>query len=373
MSVLDYTCFYMGHGAMHYIKVINSMGYVEKKILIDAGSNRDHFECAKENSDTVLQDILNSTANQCIFCLTHPHDDHYSYFIDIINTMGSQGKINVLDMFYIGGCSSTEYQIAVTRKDSPYASIMRGIQSLFIALLNNKIPTKQIFFLPKVESRPLWQGTEGVVLYYLFGNLFDISWDTANDNSANFAVINQSTNNVVWVTGDSTGSTFNNLCYQDKTLSMIQYLLHGKKVYMTVPHHGSYDTLKEWSFGICEFRDGDYQAPARLQSLLVYLDVVNYALILSADYLDSYKHPDGLALGIYSYLCAKAEYNDSWPVYRESNRSIITTLGGKELYGEEISDGVWFWQNLPNEIYSTVIRSKCNPNLGEFTNINLQL
>lgn len=371
MSDLDYTCYYMGHGAMHYIKVINSMGYVEKKILIDAGSNRDHFKCTKENSDTVLQDILDSTANQCIFCLTHPHDDHYSYFIDIINRMGSQDKINVLDMFYIGGCSSTEYQSAVTNKDSPHASIITGIQSLFIALLKNQIPTEKIFLFQKVESRPLWQGTEGVVLYYLFGNLFDIRGETANDNSANYAVINEFTDTALWVTGDATGSTFHNLCRQAETLSMIHYLLQKKKVYMTVPHHGSYDTLNEHSFGICEFRDGDYQAPARLQSLLDFLDVVNYALILSADYLDSFKHPDGLALGIYSYLCAEAEYNDGWPVYR--NRSIITTLGGKELYGEEISNGEWFWQNLPNEIYSTVIRSECNPNLGEFTNINLQL
>lgn len=381
MSVLDYTCYYVGHGAMHYIKVMDDKKtVVKKKILIDAGSNRDVFSKANANANIVKQDILNSKAKQCIFCLTHPHDDHYSYFIDIINAMVGQGKKNVLDMFCIGGCRQDEYQETVTefKNSPPHTAFLSGIQSLFVAL--SKFPQDRIVFLPKVFSDPLWQDTEGVSLYYLFGNLFDLDSDNANDNSANYAVINESTDKALWVTGDITGASFNYITADTEynIFSIVSELLTDKNVYMTVPHHGSYESLYSHGFGSCSYDSKTklYSTPQKWTQLYDALGIKDHALIVSADFQDTYRHPDGLALGIYSYRGAYAKNTDSWMVYKDSIHGKISTLrhgsyGEVALYGKH-EVGSWWYQNIPKEIHSTILARTAYYMLGT-NDIKLEL
>ena len=98
MSSVEYTSYYVGHGAMHYVRVINS-GRTVIKILIDAGSNQDDspiisfqpfMKAADKSFDEVMTDILDSGDNECIFCLTHLHADHYTYFVKILKTLYGQ-------------------------------------------------------------------------------------------------------------------------------------------------------------------------------------------------------------------------------------------------------------------------------------------
>lgn len=357
MDELDYTCFYMGHGAMHYIQVIDSDYNVKKRILVDAGSKYYCFDEAIDfNWDYIKKEISKSEENQWILCLTHPHSDHYSFFIKFFNELTEMGKTDVLEKFWIGGISQEMCDIYA--QEGPLSNnneIIKGLKDLYPIITSKTFNVELLPFPCKIPKR-LWNDGN-VSLYCLFANLFSNDVGNVNDNSANYAVINDDKGNAIWVTGDTTGTTFNNLSTKCETKSMIKYLLQGKKVYMTAPHHGSYDTLAQHGFGDCKFENGDYQVSGRLPLLLNNLGVTNYALIVSADYQDQYNHPDGLALGIYSCLCANAENDYSWPVYREPEHSNIAILSGKKLYGEEISNNVWFWQNLPNEISSTVVYS----------------
>ena len=352
MSYVEGGSYHVGHGAMHYLKVKNDEGEVEKKILIDAGSNQDDG-INMFSPQTVFDDIYNSKQEQCIFCLTHLHADHYAYFNIIIKKLFKRNRLCVVDRFYVGSVKS-QAAIFEMINNNPGASehdeFLCGIDLLneLITILDTKV-----VFMDTVSTipKPEWVSEDGdVELHVLFNCLFndDVHW--LNANSANYLLRKKTNKRAFWVTGDITGRTFDHLWRDGELQSKISYLVEGYNVTLTVPHHGSLHTMLESDF----IKKGNSN-PHKWFLLCFMLGLRNYSLILNSCFGDRYGHPSGIALGIYSQCCAYRFRSDSWMVYKYADDDMDAYKQVRQWFGKKYLDieGLYL-QTLQRNLISTI-------------------
>ena len=328
MGAVYYKSYHVGHGAMHYFKICDAYGRIEKKILIDAGSNKvDAVESVEKSKKEVIDDIfVSGTENQCIFCLTHIHDDHYSFFSSFINELDANNHLDYVEKFYIGSCDQETLQDLIKNppKKRKHAEFVKGM-GLFDQSLR-KLGCRVQFLINSNSGAEslLWKDEDGIELHVLFNCLYSgavhEAGETLNDNSANFLLKNTKSKEVFWVTGDATGNTFNYLLRDGFSQSRISTLIHECKVNITVPHHGSMKSLVKGGFVV----KGNWTTIKQLKSngtnwttLCDQIGLANYQLILISCYDDQYGHPDGAALYIYSELCRYRSINYDWIAYKQ--------------------------------------------------------
>lgn len=352
MSYVEYTSHYVGHGAMNYFRVFDDEGYLEKKILIDAGSNCDlsGTKEATKRFHLLREEIMDSEEDQCIFCLTHPHDDHFSYLVEYLNMLRLKECTEIIDKFYVGGDPELldwdTFFLLDLDDYGDVVSLWRNVTELYN---DDRAVVLPHFATPRL----LWQSSDAnVKLYALYNDLIHSS-DT-NDHSASFVVKNEESKNMVWVTGDSTGSVFNYYLDHDQyTSSIANILAGGNEVYITAPHHGSIHSLDEAKF----VRDEDgYLTSAKWEFLCSgYFGVTKYRLILGSCPWDKYNHPNGMALCIFFSLCEDAEINYGWDIYEDE---MVDFLMG-EVY-EKASP--WYRQYINKFVIPTARGNKVNSN-----------
>ncbi len=337
MRRFEYNAIYMGHGALNIIDVWGEDSKFMGEIVIDAGSNQDALRMADEHANSLIENVMEKCGTeQLTICLTHLDQDHYSYIVTLLKTLIKDEKLDIIDKIYIGGIglydsfhdigsiqNITRY---VADKARPLYNVLEKIEfqceseSKVVYLGNGivKEETGEKYIYPCL----IWGGG-WINLYVLFSSIaFSIDKNT-NPNSANFALTVRGTEDDkwegIWFTGDSTGRTFKLLGQNKELCNKIHELFRGcSYVFMTVPHHGSINTLCEDEFAVPEYERASgisYISPD-LKTLLNDTIGRPPAFILSAAANDDYKHPSGQAMKIYGKLAAFDRFQTEYERYR---------------------------------------------------------
>ncbi len=307
MSETDIRHMYVGHGALNWIQ-FKQYERVIKTIVIDAGSNEDHLGQIEETRDWFLDKIDGCEDKSVILCLTHLHIDHYSFFLDILENAGLAEKI---DVFYVGGFSSDiqPEEVCGTLWDAIcYAQDQELMEIIFLHEL--------------IEPERLWS-EGGNELWVLFSCICgDI--DDLNSYSANYA-IKTDDDYGIWFTGDSTGWTFNFLIDHDKIIPPIRdFFQRCKSLTITVPHHGSLNTLLTAGFVFCEQVNGEPDWYIfNWIVLCTKLGIEKYDMIASFGRRDSNNHPSGYAMYIYAQGVEKASVSPGDEIYYEAYKQFV--------------------------------------------------
>lgn len=313
MKKVDCTTFHVGHGAMNLIQLVDDQ-WKKCNILIDAGSTQeDVSDKIREGLDWVKDKIKASKAGEWILCLTHIHSDHYNYISYILN--GSYSKVS---KFYVGSTTKAEFDTLVKNNSGKQAlcSLRDTIYDL----------GEKVVFLSHKDKpiAPLWDNGE-VYLYALFNHVTSknsANRSNLNCNCANFLVKNEKKNKMLWVTGDATGCTFSYFLNNRECTESIKKLINKGRVYFTVPHHGSVDTLISDGFAT-ETKD-------KWIKLCERFGIRQYYLILNCCIWDKYDHPSGEAMDIYLKNCNPEYLRYEWEVWRNGDWSKQT--GNYSLY-----------------------------------------
>ncbi len=294
MARAQWTACYVGHGALNRIDIIDDDNQVEHTIIIDAGSNEDKFILngfdtrAKVAGQELIKYIKQCGDKSVTMCLTHIHDDHYSFFLDLLQDDDAREKI---ECFYIG---------SVCEKPDEINS--KFWQAIISSNLNFDILEEYNYYKGKYnQPRPLWTDSENEFeLWLLFNCLCTNDGNNVNQNSANYLF--KTPSSATWFTGDSTGWTFSVLLNNKHLCEGIKDIIHQCcKINITVPHHGSSHSLAENDF---IFIPGDGKADVELNDwneLCIAIGIEKYNIIASFGIEDSNGHPSGYAMFIYAY------------------------------------------------------------------------
>lgn len=291
MRTVEYSAVYVGHGALNYIQVKDGSNNVVKKIIVDAGSTDDGLTCdssiptAASNKEWLIDDVKASSAKQVIICITHVDKDHYSYVVTLIDELAKARRLDVIKTVYIG--SVPDESSLILKANRLYNQINTYVGQVSFSILGQKMVPEN-----------LWS-EEGVQLWALFNYICDEGGDV-NANSANYAVKSTSKNVVLWFTGDSTGKTFNTLMGLELAkINPIKAVFDGCFVYMTVPHHGSIDTLMHDDFIYVDQNTWKWQ---NWRLLCAQLGISAYDMVASFGAEDKFRHPSGVSMHIYASM-----------------------------------------------------------------------
>lgn len=349
MSLVRYYSYYVGHGAMNFFEVCSNSGSVEMKILIDAGTKCDksYKKFADVHYNIVKNNILNCES-KCIFCLTHPHEDHYSYMCGCISELENSGNLGAVEKIFIGGLKEEQFRYIKGNEEFIAAdkAFLDYIKHLFDILGPDIVILCQQQYVPD----QLWSDNDGANLYMLYNGVIH---GDANDLGAGYVVKNGK--NMVWVTGDSTGSVFNYYLRNVELALILAEIFGGaSQVYITAPHHGSIHTLSQADF---IYNDEDQQLSSLKWETLIhdFLGIKKYRLILGSCPDDKFKNPDLIATEILLSLCEgdnKSSY--WWDVYDTYGAA----SGSSTLIRRD--NGNWYWYRKKNPGKYVYPTAKCS-------------
>lgn len=286
------TVYYCGHGAMNYIEVTNEDGIVVLKILIDAGTTQDDIANEAENNFQRMKERLlepNACGENVLIwiCITHYHEDHYSYINRLITELTKYENLIV----YLGSVGDSRLRICQNETETFFAKIWNLWQGSIMADT-------------VIRPQLLWQG-QNIELYILWNNLCPDSSDY-NDNSAAFLVRDTSSFDAFVFLGDMTGTTFLALADLPELMDAVSGLLSGYGQNVTVPHHGSIKTLQQAGFiNIDESREACTEAMDPLVQAMHRMGMDNGVYYISNGILDTHKHPDYMTATAFRDMAAK--------------------------------------------------------------------
>lgn len=285
--------FYVGHGAMNYLQILDAWGNVVSHFLVDAGSSDDKTDgtVLENNLALVRTEISNHLMAPLVILITHFHDDHY-------NLLNSLQIPDSSEYWLCVGSLTDEWDI-LNEPQNPLAMFWNLHPNMNKEILGRlEVPTP--FQAPNV---PLGD----VEVYYLWNNYFtDITEEAIHEvfphasrgsfhrNRNGTAVAFLCNGKVVVFTGDMTGANFWALLLEDNFRKAIQQLFDGHTVWMTVPHHGSLHTLSEplqhplISLDLSTL----YYCTECLQAALTEVFPCAHRLYISAGVRDRYNHPN---------------------------------------------------------------------------------
>lgn len=300
MHSIHYEAMYVGHGALNYIEVRDADGTVDKTIIVDAGSTSDYLGIAHQSRDSMKQKVLQlQGAGSLIICITHIHEDHYSFLTYLLYEIISQGKIPIIDAIYLGGV-----------KDD--AELYMKAYSLFmlVSTIETAPGTRRVEILGKREEpETLWKIDNDVEFELLFSGLVYPDTDT-NSNSANFGIYSWDKHTGIWFTGDSTGKTFMRLMNNENLASLVGWAFGlNNGIVMTVPHHGSIRTLEDDNFvSSADKINWTYTNWTTLCENKVGITGFIYVASFGAN--DMHSHPSGTAIYAYSLEASQIQNKD---------------------------------------------------------------
>lgn len=380
MSKVEYTSYYVGHGAMNYVHVMDDDGQTVIKILIDAGSKQDisptsSLQPEAKASDIsfyeLMENIYNSGEHEWIFCLTHLHADHYSYFNRIFVNLYYGKRLYVIKNFYVGSVPGT--MSVLLRNYDVYDEMFEAL-GVFNWWLN-KIPNETVILSKSDTPILLWTDgyEDGVQLYLLFNSIYD-SIDNEfsnclNDNCANYLVKNVGSESMIWFTGDSTGKTFNYYLNNNMQAACIASIMDGcSRIYITVPHHGSIKTLKAGFLYRRQFWNTSNPADNWRKLCKRLFDTIKYSLVLSACPDDKYNHPDIMALTVLFDQCQPLNIDYGWDAYNLYQYD----LSNEQKYGEilQIGDSDWYQQYKNMSLFPTL---RCRLTQYEYASVTITI
>lgn len=278
MARMEWTVYYCGHGAMNYIEVMDESDSVVLKIVIDAGCTED--KCQTKDSEKREADVNFDELNtrlwnrwedvSIIICITHYHEDHYNYLSHMYKSIVNREQM----ISIVFGSLSQE----------SFWWDLNGFASMVHALLGEKNRSA----IP--DSAIKWHiHSEGNIELYMLWNCL-CKGKNENDNSAAY-LVRDTVRKVAFVfLGDMTGNTFLKVLETKEIISGMWELLDGYEKIVTVPHHGSIDTLFAGNF----FNKTDYKCE-NIKPLVdamgkLCLDCGRY--FISNGIQDKHGHPD---------------------------------------------------------------------------------
>lgn len=339
---------YVGHGAMSYLQISNKQSVVSH-FLIDAGSNDDktNGECRRNNIELVKNEIARNLNAPLVILMTHFHDDHYNLLTKL--RIPDSGQ-NV----FLAGSLTREEDFSL-EPDSVFFRFWYGHPNM------NKI------LLGRIEAPiPLsfdHIDMNGAKLYCLWNNYFteitmaSIAQVTpnaktgqlyVNRNGAAFAFLYGEYAFVY--AGDMTGANFFAMLLEDGLRQGIQGLLQGKYVYMTVPHHGSLNTLMMEPFPhpfVTYNLRTKYYDLERLYSAMTEVFQSPYRMYISAGVHDKFEHPNYVSVIAFDGCGMPESGGDtSFPVYK--GLFPIETPDYMDYESENESNYGWGWMYISN-------------------------
>lgn len=228
---------YVGHGAMNYVQVYDEANQVIAQFLVDAGCTDDktNGELCHNNLEFVSNEIKRIGENLYVF-ITHFHEDHYNLLNQLDIPYNMTGKLCV---------GSIQWEYEFNDPENELAMFWNLHDKMEREILEQVTAPEELF-------------NEGnVQVYCLWNNYFTYITDPAlhdrfprantgtfyrNRNGAAFAFL--CNHQAVVFSGDMTGANFWTL-FQGGLSEQVATLLNGYAIYMTVPHHGSLNTLLE--------------------------------------------------------------------------------------------------------------------------------
>lgn len=304
------TVYYCGHGAMNYIEVTNEDGIVVLKILIDAGTTQDDIANEAENNFLRMKERLlkpNACGENVLIwiCITHYHEDHYSYINRLITELTKYENLIV----YLGSVGDSRLRICQNETETFFAKIW----NLWLG---------SIMADTVIRPQLLWQG-QNIELYILWNNLCPDSSDY-NDNSAAFLVRDTSSFDAFVFLGDMTGTTFLALADLPELMDAVSGLMSGYGQNVTVPHHGSIKTLQQAGFiNIDESREAGTESMDPLVQAMHSMGMDNGVYYISNGVLDTHKHPDYMTATAFRDMAVK-----QWVTGGVTGYTTFTYCGG---------------------------------------------
>lgn len=332
-----WTAYYVGHGAMNYIEIYNNNNNLAKVIIIDAGSTDDklHTTNMNPNIQEVIDKLNRYQLHNVVIFITHTDLDHYSYITDIYNGLNDKTKIEKL---YIGSQGTADsIDDYVSYADEKLSQLICALDDKADIMISTASPVNADF------------NDIGDMKFWLIANSIFTSGGTTNDNSAVFFLESASGNGFLF-TGDITGKTMNYVLNNQECLESWKSVLGGKDIKMTIPHHGSLNSMVRDGFTYCSWIKGDYIS--RWNTLCQKLELNITGMILSYGYNDKFHHPEGTAINFYSNCMPYRKMTWGWQAWKSRPESQIKCK--VDDYTKKEADAVLYAQNTNREVYPTV-------------------
>ena len=275
MVTIKWIAFYCGHGGMNYIEIRDSTDTLQYKIVVDAGSNDDRSigKISLVNYQT-LYDLLwvENPGIPVILCITHYDEDHYNFFDSMYSKIIENAEC--IEKIYFGSLT----------KDSFKALAPEAFVKKVFHLLKEKVS-----ILDQISSTDSLVKVEDAEFGILWNNLCKNRG--VNDNSAAYYLMNTTTYHAYIFTGDITGNTYLALKEDFEDLeSEIHEKFQDYFTIVTVPHHGSINTLLEGGF----IKIHDFNMRPLIDAMN-RLSLSGGKFILSTGVKDMFRHPDNIA------------------------------------------------------------------------------
>ncbi len=340
------TAYYVGHGAMNYMEVWDDEELI-CIIIVDAGSTQDGSGrgAANTSKTEVIDKIWNlrKSSVPIIMCLTHRHEDHYSYFYDFIKIVDAKNRSRF--EIYLGGRA----EVGMSRNPEDILEMMLNLKGLNVTQIGNSKSTIK-------EQYKLWSTKNNEVVLELIYNDYLKEGKNENSKGAVYLLKNTLTRNAMLFTGDMTGLNFSLLNRDgDKVCEYLAEIIQTYQVYMTLPHHGSKKSLTDNDFmfklgnnDVENFRKLFFEKMKAKEKL---------KLLLSAGIDDCHYHPQlsTITAFVESLISEQGFQSNKFEAFDEEKKLNLTIIDSQSFWATtEAKTSLDSSKPAPNNIHFTL-------------------